>query len=798
MLLNYAKVAIRRMHRHLGYTAINVIGLAVGLAVCAGIGLYVADELSYDDFHPTADRLYRVVTDLEGASNMQKMGITPQPVGPVLERTRPEVETAVRLHPAQEPTVKVGSQFYRDRTFFYAEPDLFEAFGFTLQRGDSTALRAPKSVVLTEQTAETYFGDQDPMGRTIAANETEYTVTGIVENPPANTHLQFAGLFSYSSLGDNWQQAWGNVNAYTYLVLAEGTDVRSFEKDIARLADDETEGRLKKALGMAPVLSLQHVPDIHLHSDRRYDLSESGDIQTVYLFAGIAVLVLLIACINFMNLATARSMDRAREVGVRKAVGATRGGLAGQFLAESMLTVLVGGILAGGLVAAGLPLVNAVSGKTLSVSTLTAPTVITGIVAGVVMVGILAGSYPALVLSRFQPARVFQEFLGGSRRQQWLRKGLVVFQFGVAVALVIGVGVILRQFTYMQNQDLGFQDERVLVADLRSVPDTMVAQQYRTLKQELARAPSIQRAAVTGGLPGRSIADGIVVRPEGLPDGETRDLRRYDVDADYLETLDMEVVAGRGFRPVDRDAKDPYPVLVNETAVKINGWGSPNAAIGKTMRRNEKLVYEIVGVVEDYHHFSLRQEIEPLFLRFARGGYEYAAMRVGSGQVSQALDHLRQTSNELYPAYPVEHFFLGTDFERQYQAEQRLASIFGGFAGLALFVACLGLLGLAAFMVRQRRKEIGVRKVLGATMSHLFGLLSKDFLILIGIAFVVAAPMAYLGAQRWLQAFAYRVDLTGLSFALAGLSVLGVALLTVAGQVVRAARTDPAMTLRDE
>jgi len=798
MLLNYVKVALRRMRRHLGYTTINVIGLAVGLAVCACIGLYVADELSYDDFHPTADRLYRVATDLKGKGGTQRLGLTSQPVGPTLERTYPEVQRAVRLFGAQQPTVKVGSRFYRDRSFFYAEPDLFEAFGFTLRRGDSTALRTPQSVVLTERTAETYFGDQDPMGRTIVADETEYTVTGIVENPPANTHLQFEGLFSYSSLSEDWQQSWGNVNAYTYLVLAKGTDVPSFEDDITRFVDKETGGRLKKGLGMTSLLHLQHVPDIHLHSDRRYDLSGSGDIQTVYLFAGIAVLVLLIACINFMNLATARSMDRAREVGVRKAIGATRGGLAGQFLAESVLTVLFAAVLAVGFVAVGLPFVNAVSGKALSISMLAAPTVIAGTVVGVIAVGLLAGSYPALVLSRFQPARVLREFLSGSRQQQWLRKGLVVVQFGVAMALVIGVAVIFRQFTYMQNQDLGFQDERVLVADLRPVPDTIVARQYRTLKQELARAPSIQRAAATDGVPGRSIASGIVVRPEGLPEGETRDLRRYDVDADYLETLDIEVVAGRGFRPEDRTAKNPYPVLVNETAVEVNGWGRPDAAVGKTMRRNEKTVYEVVGVVEDYHHFSLRQEIEPLFMRLARGGYEYAAMRVAPGHVSQSLDHLRQTWSELYPAYPVEYFFLDSDFERQYQAEQRLASIFGGFAGLALFVACLGLLGLAAFTVRKRRKEIGVRKVLGATMTRLFGLLSKDFLVLIGIAFVVAVPVAYLGAQRWLQEFAYRVDLTGLSFALAGLSVLGVALLTVAGQVVRAARLDPATTLRDE
>jgi len=798
MLRNYVKVAVRRMRRHLGYTVINVVGLAVGLAVCGSIGLYVADELSYDNFHPTADRLYRVVTDLKAEQSTRKVGLTSQPVGPRLERTHPEVETAVRLFDAGQPAVKVGSKFYRDRQFFYAEPGLFEAFGFSLQRGDSAALRAPQSVVLTERTAETYFGDQDPVGRTIVADETEYTVTGIVASPPFNTHLRFDGLFSYSSLSDGARQSWGNVNAYTYLVLSEDTDAQSLEEDIAHFVDEETGGRVKKGLGMAPVLGLQHVPDIHLHSDRRYDLSESGDIQTVYLFGGIAVLVLLIACINFMNLATARSVGRAREVGVRKAIGATQSGLVGQFLTESVLTVLFGAILSVGLIAAGLPFVNAVSGKALSLSTLTAPTVIVGTIGGVVVVGLLAGSYPALVLSRFQPARVLQEFLGGSRQQQWLRKGLVVFQFGVAVALVIGVAVILRQFTYMQNQDLGFQDERVLVADLRPVPDTTLAQKYSTLKRELTRHPSIQRASVTGGIPGRSIADGIVLEPEGLPDGETRDLRRYDIDADYLKTLDLNVVAGRDFRPEDRSTESPVPVLVNETAVQVNGWGRPEEAIGKTMRRSPELVYRVVGVFEDYHHFSLRQQIEPVFLRLQPATSEYAAMQVAPGQVSAALDHLRHTWSELYPAYPTEHFFLDADFERQYQAEQRLASIFGGFAGLALFVACLGLLGLAAFMVRQRRKEISVRKVLGATASDLIGLLSKDFLALIGIAFVVAAPLAYVGAQQWLQNFAYRVELGPWLLLGAGLVVTLLALGTVSVQAVRAVFLDPATTLRDE
>jgi putative ABC transport system permease protein len=356
----------------------------------------------------------------------------------------------------------------------------------------------------------------------------------------------------------------------------------------------------------------------------------------------------------------------------------------------------------------------------------------------------------------------------------------------------------------MQNQDLGFQDERVLVADLRTLPGETVAQQYETLKQELTRSPSIETVSVTGGVPGRQIDDGILVYPESLPSDESRNLRRYSVDADYLETLGIELVAGRSLRPGDRLDEEtpdgPLPVLVNEAAVQALGWSASQAALGTILNRPPGIdaTYEIVGVVENYHHFSLREPIEPTFMRLVPGGFNYAAMRVAPGQTETALTHLRETWSTLYPAYPSEHFFLDDDFDRQYRAEQRLASIFGGFAGLALFVACLGLLGLAAFMVRQRRKEISVRKVLGATTSNLIGLLSTEFLALVGIAFVVAAPLAYVGAQRWLQGFAYRVDLGPWLFLGAGLVVALLALGTVSVHSIRAALMDPARALQDE
>ena len=800
MLRNAVLIAIRRMRRHLGYTAINIIGLAVGLAVCACISLYVADELSYDDFHAEADRLYRVVTDIEGQDRVQKVGLAPQPVGPLLQERRAAVERAVRLFNAQEPTVQVGAQYYRDRQFFYAEASFFDVFSFELTRGDpATALEAPGSVVLAEATAETYFGDRDPMGQTIDVEGTTYTVTGIVDGPPRNTHLQFDGLFAWRTLGEDFGQQWGNINAYTYLVLADGTDPQAFARSIADLVQQEVGDRFEQAVGMTPMLALQHVPDIHLRSDRRYDLSASGDIRYVWIFGAVAGLVLLIACINFMNLATARSMERAREVGVRKTTGATRLGLAGQFLAESIVTVLGAAVLAMGLAAGGLPLLNAVSGKALTLSSLLTPGVIGAALGGVVVVGLVAGSYPAFVLSGFQPARVLQGDARGTTGDRWLRQGLVVVQFVVAVALLIGVGVILRQFSYMQAQNLGFQGERVLVADLRALPDSVVAQRSATVKQELSAHRSIEQAALTSGVPGRPIDDGLLVSADGLPSGETRNLRRYSIDPDYLETLSIDVVAGRDFRPEDADIRDPAPVLVNETAVDVLGWASPQDALGKTIQRpTSEGPYRVVGVVTDYHHFSLRQQIEPVYIRLAPSAYNYAALRVAPGQTDAAVDYLRQTWNRLYPAYPSTYFFLDEDFDRQYRAEQRLATIFGGFAGLALLVACLGLLGLAAFTAQRRMKEISVRKVLGAPVPHLVGLLSVDFLRLVGVAFVLAAPLAYLGAERWLQRFAYAVDLGPWLFAGAGLAVAALALATVSVHTLRAALLDPAHALRQE
>jgi putative ABC transport system permease protein len=419
--------------------------------------------------------------------------------------------------------------------------------------------------------------------------------------------------------------------------------------------------------------------------------------------------------------------------------------------------------------------------------------------AGVVGVGLVSGSYPAFVLSGFQPARVLQGSGQGTTGDRRLRQGLVVVQFVVAVGLLIGVGVILRQFNYMQTQNLGFTGERVLVADLRGLPDSLVTQRASTIKQELSAHRSIQQAALTNGVPGRQIAAGIVVSAEGLPSGETRDLRRYSIDPDYLETLDIQVVAGRNFRPEDADVADPAPALVNETAVETFGWSSPEAALGKQIQRpTSEGPYRVVGVVEDYHHFSLRQRIEPVYIRLAPQAYEYAALRVAPGQTEAAVDYLRQTWNRLYPAYPSDYFFLDDDFDRQYRAEQRLATLFGSFAGLALVVACLGLLGLAAFTAQRRAKEMSIRKVLGAPVAHIVTLLSKDFLKLVGVAFVIAAPLAYLGAQRWLQGFAYPAELGPWLFLGAGLAVALLALATVSVHSIRAALVDPAKTLQQE
>lgn len=777
--------------------ALNVLGLAVGLAICALITLYVTKELSYDDFHSHSDRLYRVVTDLDSGEDVQKLSLTPQPIGPLLKETRAEVDHSVRLFDARTPTVRIQNRTHLDRRFFFAEPSFFDVFSFELLKGEpESALGAPSTVVLTESTSRTYFGDEAPLGQSLNVDGSEYIVTGVIEDLPSTTHLQFDGLFSYSSINSTTRGNWGNVNAYLYVVLRSGVSPEAFEASIAGLVDEATGGRFSQILSLTPTLYLQHVPDIHLHSDRAYEISVSGNAQRVYLFGVVALLVLLMGCFNYVNIATAQAADRAHEVGVRKTVGATHQGLIGQFLTESMVTVAMAAVLAIGLVSIGLPVVNSMAQTSLTAAAFLSPFAMIASVLVLGFIAVLSGIYPAFVLSRFDPVQVLRKGPGNGAQGHFLRRVLVTLQFVVAVALLIGVGVVANQFVYMQSRSLGFDDERVLVTDLRGLPSASISQWVSSFKHELSRHPSIEQISLASSVPGRHVDKGLMVSTPQLPEGEMREIHRLEVDRHYLSTLQISLIAGRELAQTDFESGGLTPALINATAVTDLGWTSAQNAIGGIIQRpSDGLTYQIVGVLDDYHHFSMHQAIKPTLFRLDPSGYQYAMLKVGPGQTATSITTLSAFWKKHHSAFPFRFSFLDDDFERQYQAERRLSALFGSFSALALLVACLGLFGLTTYTTRRRAKEVGIRKVLGASRTHIVGLLSREVLILVGISFLIAVPLVFFLARRWLQGFAFPAPLNPWIFLTAGFTVAILALLTVGYHSLRTASSDPTRVL---
>ena len=799
MLTNHLKIAVRHLLRRKGYAFINIFGLAVGLACGVLILLFVRDELSYDRFHADADRIYRVAVDAYPPNDAppDTFALSSQPVGRTLRADYPEAEHVARFE-AWSPTVKHGGQYFFDDRFFFAEPSFFDVFTFPLAAGDAaTALDAPYSLVMTEEVARKYFGSTDALGRTLVLDDTlTFTVTGVARDVPPGSHLRFDFLVSWSTLTSIQPEndAWLSLNTYTYVKLRPGVRAAAFEAQIRDLIMRHY-GEQLRGIGFAAELRLQPLTAIHLRSNRGGELQPGGDVRYVYAFSAIAVFVLLIACVNFMNLATARSMERAKEVGVRKVVGSGRARLAGQFLSESVLTCLAALVVAVGLVAAALPFFNDLAGKEIGFARLLDPAFALSLVGLTVLLGVLAGGYPAFVLSGFEPIEVLKGAFRSSGRGALLRKTLVVFQFAVSVALIVCTVVVFEQLAYMRSQDLGFDGEQVLVIDAQGVPSGQMRQQYETIKGELAQQAQVRQVSAMWSVPGRA-AGLLVVAPEGLAEGDSRRMQILLADHDFVETLGIEIVAGRDFSTAfETDAAEA--LLVNESAVANLGWGPPEEAVGRRIQVGQKNGV-IVGVMKDFHFSSLKDRIEPMILHIIPQAFDYFAVRLAPGEAATAVAGLERTWEEHFPGYPFASFFLDEDFDRQYQTEARLAEVFGVFAFVAILIACLGLFGLATFMAEQRTKEIGVRKVLGATVPGIVALLSKDFTRLVAAAVVVASPVAYFAMEQWLAPFPYRISIRWTVFVAAGLAALGVALLTVSYQSVRAALANPVDALRYE
>lgn len=794
--MHYLKPALRSLRKHTDLTLINVFGLALGLACCLLIGRYVLHETSYDRFHDKADRIYRLSPDVTMPSGVQSWTATQGPLAPALEADFPEIEAAVRLH-ASDALVQHEEVRHIEPNLLYVDAAFLDVFSFPLLAGDAaTALGAPGSIVLTETTARKYFGTTDVLGETLVLDGARtYTVTGLLQDLPPNTRFDFDLLLPVADLqehGPPWMfESWGDFFFTTYVLLREGQNAKALADKLPAFIDKHA-GFLRQA--MSPTYVMEPLPDLYLYSDRGSD-SGSNRRATLYLFAAVAVFILGIACINFMNLATARSAERATEVGVRKTVGAGRGSLIRQFLVESMVIATLAAGLAILIATLVFPLFLSLTGKPMQGGVFGEPLLLGLLIAMTLLVGLAAGSYPAFVLSSFRPVAVLKGSFRHSSHGVWLRKGLVVLQFGISVVLIAGTAVVYAQLSFMQKQDLGFAKEQMLIVDFGQ--DEGVQQQVETLKTALAQHAAVEAASASRAIPGTRTVSALTQLQTASRTKWQNTVPTYLVDDDFLTTYDLRLAAGRFFDPAHA-ADTTSAMVINETLAQTLGFTGPQEAIGSPFHQWGQ-EGTIVGVVQDFHFASLHERIGPLAMRLGDASMtRYLSLRVQTDDLPNTLAALRASWEERAPQYPFIYRFLDETFDEQYRAEQRFGQLFGIFAVLAILIACLGLFALAAYATQQRIKEIGVRKVLGASVPSLLGLLSKDFLKLVLVAFVVAAPLAYLAAQRWLEGFAYHIELSWTIFLLAGLAALSVAFLTVSYEALRVAATNPAACLRYE
>ena len=791
MFFNYLKAALRNLLRHKGYAFINIFGLAIGIACCILILLYVQDELSFDTHHERADRLYRLVTETRSQDRARSSVTTPIPLAPTLLNDFPEVAQAARFFNPDNPVplVQHGERRFYEQGFFFADPGALEIFSFSLKEGNAgTALNEPFSVVITGEMAEKYFGNESPLGQTLTfKNSLDFEVTGVLDAIPRNTHLQFDFLASFSSLqhwlGEEAMGNWYNNMCFVYLLLPPDHDAATLEEKLAGFTDTY--------LGQNPDVTrhfyLQPLSRIHLYSQADYGIAGGGDIFYVYMFSSIAVIILLIACINFINLSTARSSTRAKEVGVRKVMGAEKSSLVMQFIGEAVLSALLALMLALVLVIPPISWVNSLLGKAL---TLPVDGYLLLVFLGITLfIGVLAGSYPAFILSSFRPAEVLKKPSSSGRRGFTLRKGLVVAQFAISITLLICTAFIYAQLDYMKNRSMGFDEEAVVVIPIR---DESLRQSTDGIKNEVLQHPAVLQASAAALYPGGPVGR---MRFRLEDNEELLTPRVLWGDHEFLGALGMELVAGRDFsRERVTDADEAF--IVNETAVRQMGWKDPESALGKRFTRiqgsssDDQTEGQIIGVVKDFHFRSLRSEIEPLVIHLWPWP-NYILARIRADGVPDALAFLEQTWQTFDPVHPFEYVFLDAQFDALYRNEEQLTQIIAVFTILAIFVACLGLFGLISFEGQRRSKEIGVRKVFGASVSKVAFLLTKDLLVLVVVANVIAWPVAYFYMQSWLQEFAYHVEMNLFIFILGGALSLLIAFLTINYQAVKAAYSNP-------
>ena len=811
MIKNYLNIAIRNLRRQPQYAFINVFGLAMGMACCMLIALYVREELSYDRFLPDADRVYRMALDFRRQDVAINTAYTSRPLAPTLETDFPEVESATRLwyDPTGRMVVRYEDRIFGEDRIFFGDSTFFDVLGFPLLQGDArTALSEPFSIILTESMARKYFGEGDPMGAVLQLREPSdrdvfaYRITGIMADVPANSHLDFGFLASYTTQRQSQSQSWLGFGVYTYVKLREGASPAAFEAKLPDLFATYGGPQLVENYGTSLAefeeagnhyrYFVQPLTSIHLHSNVEDEVKPTSDIRLIYLFAAIAVFVLILAGINFVNLATARAARRNVEVGVRKTLGSGRKQLVVQFLTEAVLTSFLGLALAGALIYAILPYFNTITGKALQLGLEEARFLIPLLIFTGLSVGVLAGAYPALYLSSFKPAAVLKGGRGAGRGSR-LRDALVVFQFGIATALIICTAVVYSQMRYMTSIDLGFDAEQVVVLEGAEV----MGPQAETFRETLRGFPGVVSVSNAEQVPGRYL-NGSSFKVAGAPDRDAVVLEYTYASYDFAETLGLEIVDGRS---LSREyPTDSLAVILNESAAQHLGLESP---IGQRLEWPGNSTYTIIGVVKDFHVASLHRSIGPMALlgpdpRNTNRPNLLAVARIQAEAWPETVGAIEAAWRDFAPGAPFIYAFLDDSFEQLYETERRSSRLITLFALLAISIACIGLFGLAAFVAVQRTKEIGVRKVFGASEGGIVALLSKDFAKLVIAGIALAVPPAFFLMNRWLESFAYAVDLKALVFIAAGGLALIIALLTVSYQAFSAARINPIDALRHE
>ena len=808
MFKNFFKTAFRNITKHKGFSFINIAGLTLGLTACILIGLFVWDEHQYDKFLPGGDQVYRVYDEYTNHDGAQTLAVASPMYDVTLQQDFPEVEKTARVFmlPETKTLFEAGNKKIYEESGYYVDSTFFDVFPLAIKYGTSVkALDGISSIVLSQEMAQRFFGNENPLGKQILMDKVPYQVKAVFEKNP-KFHLQFNYLvpLAAAQIPAERMQSWGWHQFYSYVKVRKGTNIAAlqskFQNDVKQKAKT-----LQNDAHSSDKPFLQSLKDIHLYSsDFKFDAAERGNITYVNALTIIAIFILLIACFNFINLATAKSLQRAKEVGVRKSIGAGRKQLMFQFIGETVLLSFISVLIAIGLSIILLPWLNNFTGKNIPFTLFINPLVLLLFVALIFIVGIIAGFYPALVLSGFKPVKVLKGSVSSDEapgKIPWLRHGLVITQFVLSILLIISALVVFNQVNYLHNKNLGFNKEQIMFFPMRG--DNMF-KNADAFKNDLQQIAGVSSVSIGYGFPGDAVAgDEIIVPRNG--ENLTQSATQLMVDFDYIKTLGLQLVAGRDFSKDMQTDKD-HAWIINETAVKSLGFGTPQSALGKDLawhpwgatNPDSLKTGKIIGVVKDFNYKSLYDKVETTVLQIFPDAAWKVAVKMKSADLSNTINSVKNVWNKFSPEYPLEYKFLDENFEQMYTTEDKLKSLLFIFTAIAIFVGCLGLFGLAAYTAERRKKEVGIRKVLGASTESMVLLLSKDFIKLVVISLLIASPVAWYFMNKWLQDFAYRIHISWWVFTVTAILALGIAFITVSFQAIKAALANPVKSLRTE